>query len=201
MREMSDAEIRELAHKILARPEYADAQDPNRDALIRALRAFFDWLRHLETLRSSSPALYWTIFAGLLFAAALMIAQIIWTLWVALRAPDRESIHAAPAPHRDFAEEAETLAESGRYLEAAHALMLATFRALAEASVIELRPDRSNRWIRRALMGSTLAENAAAEICTLVERTEVRWFGDRADDPDTYLRWRAAFGRISSQLR
>jgi hypothetical protein len=104
----------------------------------------------------------------------------------------------------DLAREAESLAASGRYLDAAHRLMLASFRTLAER-VIELRPDRSNRWIRAALRGSTLAENLAAEIDALVERTERRWFGDRArdpaNDPEIYARWRSAFEQLSSQAR
>jgi hypothetical protein len=76
--------------------------------------------------------------------------------------------------------------------------MLVCFRTLAERSVIELRPDRSNRWIRAALRGSTLAENLAAEIDALVERTERRWFGDRQNDPEIYARWRSTFEQLSS---
>ena len=95
----------------------------------------------------------------------------------------RKSVHRRALP--DLAREAESLAASGRYLDAAHRLMLASFRTLAERSVIELRPDRSNRWIRAALRGSTLAENLAAELDALVERTERRWFGDRVRDQRT----------------
>jgi hypothetical protein len=91
------------------------------------------------------------------------------------------------------------LAADGRYLEAAHRLMLASFRALAERSVIELRPDRPNRWIRTALLGSSLAEGLALEIGALIEQTERLWFGDRQNDPGVYARWRSTFERLCAQ--
>jgi hypothetical protein len=105
----------------------------------------------------------------------------------------------------DLAREADARAASGRYLDAAHRLMLASFRTLAERSLIELRPDRSNSWIREALRGSTLGGSLAGEIDALVERTERRWFGDRTrdrmKDPEIYARWRSAFEQLSSQAR
>ncbi len=101
----------------------------------------------------------------------------------------------------DLAREAESLAAGGRYLDAAHRLMLASFRTLAERSLIELRPDRSNRWIRSALRGSPLAQGLAVEIDALVERTERRWFGNRAEDPEIYARWRSAYEQLSAPVR
>ena len=92
------------------------------------------------------------------------------------------------------------LAASGRFLEAAHNLMIASFRTLAERSVIDLRPDRSNRWIRRALRDSQLNGNLVGEIDSLVMRTERLWFGDRENTPDIYSQWKAAFDQLSSAV-
>ena len=78
-----------------------------------------------------------------------------------MTAPEPRHRSAHPnAKVPDLAREAESLAASGRYLDAAHRLMLASFRTLAERSLIELRPDRSNRWIRAALRGSTLGRTS-----------------------------------------
>ena len=204
---MSDAAVRDLAGKILARPEYAGANGIHSKAeswLVRFLDRILHEFSRLEVLRASSPLLYWLIVLAIAGTCVGLIGHVTWTIWIAMTAPEPASSNGASgASLPDLAREAEALAAGGRYLDAAHRLMLASFRTLAERSVIELRPDRSNRWIRAALRGSTLAENLAAELDALVERTERRWFGDRArdraNDPEIYARWRSAYEQLSSQ--
>jgi hypothetical protein len=202
---MSDEQVRDLAGKILARPEYAGANGVH-SKVESWLSRFFEWLLRglssIEVLRNDSPLLYWMVVLALAGVSVALIAHVTWTIWIAMTAP--RPISPAPASGTnppDLAREAEALAASGRYLDAAHRLMLASFRTLAERPVIELRPDRSNRWIRAALRGSTLAENLATELDALVERTERRWFGDRTNDPEIYARWRAAYEQLSAQAR
>jgi hypothetical protein len=201
----SDAAVRDLAGKILARPEYADANGIHSQIqswLSRFFERLFGWFSQLEVMRDSSPLLYWMVVLAIAGVSVALIAHVTWTIWIAMTAPQPVSSEAASAAGvPDLAREAESLAASGRYLDAAHRLMLASFRTLAERAVIELRPDRSNRWIRTALRGSTLAENLANELDALVERTERRWFGDRINDPEIYARWRSAYEQISSQAR
>jgi len=206
---MSDAAVRELAGKILARPEYAGATGAHSKLeswLFRFLERILHWFSGLELLRDSSPILYWLIVIAIAAVSVALIAHVTWTIWIAMTAPEpASSERASGASMPDLAREAESLAASGRYLDAAHRLMLASFRTLGERSVIELRPDRSNRWIRAALRGSTLTDNLAVEIDALVEHTERRWFGDRArdsaNDPEIYTRWRSAYEQLSSQAR
>ncbi len=202
---MSDDAVRELAGKILARPEYAGAtgtQSKFESWLFRLLDRILHWFSGMEVLRDTSPVLYWLMVIAIAAVCGALVAHVTWTIWIAMTAPEpAASERASSASLPDLAREAESLAASGRYLDAAHRLMLASFRTLAERSVIELRPDRSNRWIRAALRGSTLAENLAAELDALVERTERRWFGDRINDPEIYARWRSAFEQLSSQAR
>jgi len=197
---MSDGAVRDLAGQILARPEYAGANGIHSKVeswLLRFFDSILDWFSRLEVLRASSPLLYWLIVLGVAGTCVAVIAHVTWTIWIAMTAPEPASSKlASSAGSPDLAREAESLAASGRYLDAAHRLMLASFRTLAERSVIELRPDRSNRWIRAALRGSTLAENLAAELDALVERTERRWFGDRVNDPEIYARWRSAYEQL-----
>jgi hypothetical protein len=202
---MSDDAVHQLASNILARPEYAGAVGLNAKTeswLLRWLEKLLKPFQNIQMLRDTSPLLFWIIVLAIALVCGALIAHVAWTISRALRAPEPEAASrefGGSLP--DLAREAESLAQSGRYLEAAHRMMLACFRTLAERSVIELRPDRSNRWIRAALRGSTLAENLAAEIAALVERTERRWFGDRQNDPEIYARWRSAFEQLSSQAR
>jgi hypothetical protein len=196
--DVSDSAVRELAQKILARPEYANARPSSSETwLVSMLHRLFDRLGSLGGLRVSAPALYWLIIGGLFIVLAIMVAHIVWTISAALRAPEPAASSASGPRLRDHAAEAELLAASGSYLDAAHSLMIASFRTLAERSVIELRPDRSNRWIRRALRDSKLNENLVREIDRLVARTERHWFGDRENSPAIYSDWKSAFEQVS----
>lgn len=200
MPDLSDPAVLKLAHRILARPEFGAASDPKW--MTDWQQRIAQWIARLEFLRDGDPLVYWAIFGGVIAIAIALFAHIIWTIWIAThtRAP-RENRSARSASAPDFAAQAARLAADGYYLEAAHRLMLASFRTLAERSVIELRPDRSNRWIRSALYKSALGAELAADLDRLVERTERRWFSDRENDPAIYAQWRAAFDRLSAAAR
>jgi hypothetical protein len=197
---MSDEAVRQLANKILARPEYAGAVGINAKTeswLLKWLEKILGPISHLEVLRSSSPLLFWMIVLAIALVCGALVAHVTWTIWLAMSAPEpAPPSHEATATAPDLAHEAESLAAGGRYLDAAHRLMIACFRTLAQNAIVELRPDRSNRWIRAALRKSRLAENLAIEIDALVEATERRWFGDRANDPAIYARWRSALKQL-----
>ncbi|MFZ1121397.1 MAG: hypothetical protein WCA59_01305 [Candidatus Binataceae bacterium] len=198
MPDLSDPAVHKLTAEILARPEYGQATGGD-SILVRLLSWLLDKLGQLEILRVKEPVIYWTILAVVALVLAGMTVHLIWTLWVALSAPEPAAQRWEGSSRRDLAQEADALAADGRYLEAAHRLMLASFRALAERSVIELRPDRPNRWIRTALLRSSLAEGLALEIGALIEQTERLWFGDRRNDPGIYARWRSTFERLCAQ--
>jgi len=196
--DLSDPAVHKLTAEILARPEYGQATGGD-SILVRLLSWLLDKLGQLEILRVKEPVIYWTILAVVALVLAGMTVHLIWTLWVALSAPEPAAQRWEGSSRRDLAQEADALAADGRYLEAAHRLMLASFRALAERSVIELRPDRPNRWIRTALLRSSLAEGLALEIGALIEQTERLWFGDRRNDPGIYARWRSTFEWLCAQ--
>jgi hypothetical protein len=191
----SDSAIRELARDILARREYGLVSDNPEQWWLDWLHRFLKWT---GLLRMSSPILFWTLIAALSLAAAVIIVQSIRSLRAVLgaRAPSVKGNSIEMTV--DLAGEAGQLADSGRFLEAAHRLMIACFGVLAQRSVIELRPDCSNRWIRAALRGSPLAAGFAIEIGALVERTERRWFGNRENEPAIYYDWRSVYQRLLS---
>jgi len=198
LNDLADSRVRDLAHEILARPEYAAVRPLAIETwLYSILHRLIDWLGNLGTLRVTAPGLYWLILIGLFLVFGVLVAHIVWSISAALRAPEPSDRLASGGQLRDPAAEAEMLAASGNFLEAAHNLMIASFRTLAERSVIELRPDRSNRWIRRALRDSQLNGQLVGEIDSLVARTERQWFGDRENSPDIYSDWRSAFDQLS----
>jgi hypothetical protein len=195
--DLSAPAVRKLAAEILARREF-DAARPTKfqTTFQQWLNWFISLLDRLAMLHETSPTIYWMIMALMMTVLAVIVTHIVVMIRAALRVtepPAKASTQEAPP---DLAARAESLAAAGRYLEAAHWMMIASFRALGERSVIELRPDRSNAWIRAALAESELPRGLSAEIAALVARTERRWFGERADEPDIYAQWRSAFERL-----
>lgn len=197
---MTDQAVRDLARRILERREFTEAMRTERSE--RWMQMLLDWVRQFTTLRLRSPIVYWAVIIGATALAAALIVNIVQSLAAALRAPDPTPRSALDHPATpDLKAQAEAFAQAGRYLDAAHSLMIACFRAMAERSLIELRPDRSNRWIRSALHSSSLGESFVAELDRLISGTERCWFGDRRNDPEIYRQWRSAFERLSVAQR
>jgi hypothetical protein len=197
--DLSAPAVRKLAAEILSRREF-DAAKPStlQTTLERWLNWFISLLQRLQFIHDTAPLLYWTIMAAMMLLVAAIVTHIVLTIRLAMREAEPPAKIAAHEPPPDLAARAESLAAAGRYLEAAHWLMIASFRTLGEHSVIELRPDRSNAWIRAALIESKLPDGLAAELAELVARTERRWFGERAEEPEIYSRWRSALTRLSA---
>jgi hypothetical protein len=198
---LTDQYVRKLAVDILARPEFIGAR-PHSDDAVAHLRFIFDSIRQqLALLRDSAPLLFWTIVGAIVLVGAGLAVHLVWTLNRALSASEPDAPKLAKAALPDIVADARLLASNGNYLEAAHRVMLGTFYALAQHSVLNLRPDRPNRWIRAAIRESALAAPLSHEIDSLVERTERRWFGTRENAPDVYFEWLALFERLSGELK
>jgi hypothetical protein len=201
LHDLSDSAVRKLTAEVLARPEFSSAS-PKLPFWVEWLRKLSQWFKQFQLLHESAPALYWLIVGGAVLVSVGLIAHIIWTLRVAMTAPEASrrnfaTVRSVP----DLALEARALAATGEYLEAGHRLMIASFHALADRSIIELRPDRSNQWIRHAVRKSPLQSNLVNDLDTLVIHTEYQWFGGRENDQATYLQWLSFFERLSAEVR
>jgi len=201
LHDLSDTAVRKLTAEILSRPEFSPA-NYKLPSWVEWARRFRQWLEKIQLLRDSDPLLYWMVVGIVALVSTGLVAHMIWSLRIAMSASesfarDLPSGHSAP----DLAREGRALAASGNYLEAAHCLMIASFHALADHSIIQLRPDRSNRWIRDAVRKSPLARGLADEIDALVLCTERRWFGGRENDPDIYAQWLSALERLSTEVK
>ena len=201
LHDLSDPAVQKLTAEILARPEFANAA-PAAPFWIQWLHQLSRWLQRLQVLHDSAPVLYWTIFAAALAASVAVIAHTIHVLRIAMNgtadsAPGLSDPRTAP----DLVREARHLAAAGKYLEAGHRLMIASFHALADRSLIDLRPDRSNQWIRGAVRKSALPTLLADDLDALVTRTERHWFGARENDPDLYQQWLSVLERLAAAAR
>src|ERR1700693_4125808 len=88
---MSDDAVRQLAGKILARPECAGAVGINAKTeswLFKWLEAILKPLSRFEVLRETSPLLYWLIVLAVACVCGALIAHVTWTIATALRAPE-----------------------------------------------------------------------------------------------------------------
>lgn len=193
---LDDAAIRELAGKILERPEYAKHRAPDSRAWNTIVEALLDWLNELPRLHAEAPGLYWTLVATLCLVLAALVTHIVWTVTAALRLPQAPKVAIEARSELDFAAEAARLAQRGAYLEGAHQLLLASLAHAARAQLFELRAADGNRSICGKLRASRVPPELRERLITLIESTEASWFGTRSDSPELYERWQAAYAEL-----
>lgn len=199
--EISDAHIREAAQTVLRQSPYAQWR---RSAVT------FDWLEwlrdwldglgtRLDALQMAAPLLYWLTVGGVLLAALLMFAHIVWSIRIALAkaSPGALSPRAAGGP--SLAAEADGLANQGRFLEAARRLQLAAIELLLRDRAITLSRSEPNRILRRRVQGAPLAEPERRDLLGLVDRLEIAWFRDRTEDAELYRAWQLLYRRLAAR--
>jgi hypothetical protein len=96
----------------------------------------------------------------------------------------------------DLVAAAQELAAQGRFLEAAHQLLLACLRSVARHGIIELHPEDTNREVRARLDGASLPGPLRDELLALLGSTERAWFRDRGQDPELYRRWQSTYADL-----
>lgn len=198
---LSDSQVRDLAKEIIRRPEFAGWRELDLSGFpwLAALR---DWLLQLDDLFGSmviqNPVLLWTIIYSLALLAVLLIAHLVWTIRVALRASPIEISGLKVETGTDFVRLAEELATAGRFLDAAHCLQLACIEQLLRRRLITLSRSEPNRTLRRRLTGSAVPLQEQGRLVRLIDQTETAWFRDRSQDPVLYDGWRQMHSRLTS---
>jgi len=193
----SAAQVRELAREIVARPEYARWQPQHIGWLTDLLREIDRWLSSWTDLSRTRPVLFAAILTALLVIGLLLVAHVVYSLRIALRAGHPPAPQAPPAAP-SFIDEADALARAGRLLEAAHRLQLGVLALLLRCRVIELARSEPNRTLRRRLRQAALPQAERRELLSLLDRFEERWFRDRIDDPELYTGWRQLYQRLNA---
>jgi hypothetical protein len=199
----TDAEIRELAREILARTEYAQWRPEAPYRLAELLDAAVRWLRHfygdMLQLAIDRPLLYAAIVTGMLLVSVLLLIHIAYSLRAALSMHHDESPQLVSKKEPPFAEQAETLARNGCFLEATHRLQLAVIALLLRRRVIQLSRSDPNRTLRLRLRDAKLPTAEREEMVTLLDRFEFSWFRDRDEDPGLYESWRRLLQRLEAE--
>jgi hypothetical protein len=193
---IDDAGVRARAGEVLARPEYARYRTMSAEWLRKLLELLHDWIAWLAELRERSPALYFILLIGLLAVSALLITHVLWSLRAAMRMPAPQT-GARPPGERDFAAEAQALAERGDYLEASHRLLLASLAHAARSRLVELQPDDGNGAICRKLRSAALEPSIKQRWIELIAHTDALWFGAREQNEQLYAAWRNVYGELT----
>jgi heme exporter protein D len=95
-------------------------------------------------------------------------------------------------------DDAERLAQEGRFAEAIHVLLLRTFQELTRAAGVTIAPS----WTSREVLGKIwLAPDAREALVELVHVVELTWFGDDVPGEGDWLRCRAQYDRFVTAYR
>jgi hypothetical protein len=168
-----------------------------RDAFELVRTVLGDLLRALVGDGPVATPLRWLLgFAllALVVAAAVVVAR---SLRDALaRAGGPEPPAGPEGREQSLLGEAERLACSERFLEAAHCAQLAALELLLKRRWIELARSEPNRTLRQRLAKTSLPEAERSEFASLLDRLESHWFRDRTEDRDLYLAWRGLHARL-----
>lgn len=199
----SDAELRALSARVLERPEFAQYRSTASDAELAVLRWLRDWFEGVPALHDGSPVLYWSIVGGLSLVALLLIAHVVYTIRLAVRAsaasPDGASPAAAPDDPRA---RAEALARDGHYLAAARVLQLASVQMLVERGHLDLRRHEPNRVLcARIARATSLSSSLRGDLVEQIREVERTWFRDRAERIGLYQDSRRTLARVEGLAR
>jgi hypothetical protein len=194
---VGDEQIRALAAEILRHEPYAGWRQGER--ALSWLKAFLDWFDRWNDWVAGLPP--WTqvaLFAGLLGLSLLLLAHIVWSVAVALRANGPAAEPPAEDVAPSFVDEAAALAAQGRFLDAAHRLQLASIALLVSQRRLTLSRFEANRVLRRRIGEASLPAPERRALVELVDRLERGWFRDRHGDAALYDAWRALHARLAA---
>ena len=158
-----------------------------------------DWLKPLaEFLKAIAPLLQWVFWiAGALAVGAIVL--FIGRELIRLRWPQRRKPNAAPAAEdwrpepamaRALLDEADRLADEGRFAEAAHLLLHRSIEEIDGRRPRAVRPALTARDIARL---ETLPAAARAPFQAIAEVVERSFFGGRDVDASAFAACRRAY--------
>jgi hypothetical protein len=187
---ITDAAARDAARRVLERPEYASWQ--TRDWLI-------DILKWLGRLHADDPALFWALTVALTLVLVAVVMHVVWTVRRGLREGAADDVRPT-APEPRFVEEADALAERGRFLDAARTIQLGAIHILVRGDVVRLHRGDANRALRRQIGQAKLGNDTREALLVSIADLERSWFRDRREDEGLYRRWRAAYRTLASEM-
>lgn len=185
----TDAEVRELAGRILERPEYSAWHTQEW------LRRMLGWLSSLVV---TNPVLGWLILSTCVSLLVVILWHVIWTLRKGMASRLSATPTEPGASAARFVLEAHALAASGRFLDASRAMQLGTIDLLVRKGLVHLARGDANVVFRRRVRDAPLGAALRDELIGLIARLERSWFRDRNEDESLYRSWQDAYARIES---
>ncbi len=218
---VTDEQARSAAEAILSAPEYTrwEGAVPSWLALLDRIGDWIpDWLIAIVSKLGRLVAAFFERLGEILglfgffgevgrgvgwIALCLILASAIALVRVWRSRRERAAVQAASRPgtrsgHAEALREARALAASGRYLEAAHRVQLATLALLISFDWLELARSDPNRTLRQRLAKSPLPERERRQLIRLVDRLEALWFDEPRQDSELFDEWMALDERILS---
>jgi hypothetical protein len=193
-----DEHVRELVREILSQPPFDLWNRTELEVwtrLVAWFRNFVDWI---DFVYVSAPILYWSILVGLLLVLAALVGHIVWSVRVALQAPEPDVLPETGPARPAWANEARALASEERFLEASHLLALGSVQSLIDGGHIDLSRSDANRALKQKIRAASLPEPLTREFLRLLDDFEARWFRDRGEDAALYEGWRELHARIET---
>jgi hypothetical protein len=170
-----------------------------RDAIELVRSVFAELLRALVGDGPVATPVRWLLGVALLALVVAAAVVVVRSLRDALARTGGPSPSAGPeGRERSLLGEADRLACSERFLEAAHCAQLAALELLLKRRWIDLARSEPNRTLRQRLAKTSLPEAERSEFASLLDRLESHWFRDRAEDRDLYLAWRGLHARLAA---
>jgi hypothetical protein len=164
--------------------------------LFRRVRDLLDeWFRSLSAL----PHAKWIVIAAAIVVALLIIARIAYSARLRDVERARRAVRGERTVPSDPWAEAERLAATGAYLDAAHALYRGLLESLAQRDSLRLHPSKTTGDYVRELRSRGSASHSGFR--QFARRYDRVLFGDHACDATTYAALRDDALRLASTNR
>ncbi|MFV2117886.1 DUF4129 domain-containing protein [Streptomyces sp. Act-28] len=178
---------REAAERELSEPMYGEDE---RNLLLRAMDAFFEWIgRLLDTASGAAPGGWWGI-----VVISVVVVALIGALWWRLGTPrpmppSADSLFdEGPRTAADHRTAADRHAAAGRWNQAVQERMRAVIRSLEERTLLDPRPGRTAD--EAAAEAGRALPTHAEELRAAAREFDDVTYGGRTADQHAYRRLR-----------
>jgi hypothetical protein len=194
------AAIRRQLSEILSRPEFSNKRQ--KSLLLQLLEWLSDLVGWLGALRSSNPALYWTLVVGCSCLLLLLAGHIIWTLRRVFFRGGHLPAQAEMEEKRRrlsqaFWDEAGSKAAGGDYTEAIRCLFLSLVYRFDESGRVLLQNSLTNREYLALFRDRPELQD---ELKVFVDTLDENWYGQHPTARQQFESCLALYQHVSKAM-